>query len=305
MLECRGLGLAYRYGEEVIKVLDSIDLVVDEAGSSVVYGDRLSGKYYLVRVITGLVRPTSGVVLVDGKAIDYGNKRELNMIRRAVQTYFMDVSRSIPGGMTVSMYIDWLSREFRVRDYTWLINDLWSRFDISPNILDKRIHSLPLHILYMIYVSSGLLAKPRYMILENPTGLINYAYRPLITRFIRSLIEDYGVGVLATTSDPRFFREFGEKKYVLFRGRIIEEGGSEVVNQPLHPYIKKEFSGEQVVTDVVDHIYVSEGITRIYDWGRCPYIDECSYSGDRCLSDIPLYEFGGRRVRCILYSGRE
>jgi len=300
MLECKSLSLAYKSDGEVIRIIDSVDIVVDAGGITTVYGDRLSGKYYLIRVITGLIKPTSGSVYIDGVLVNYRDEKGLNMIRRMVQTYFMDVSRSVPSGMTIKMYLDWLSREFGVKEYGWLVSEVWSRYGIEPDILGRRVYETPLHQLYIIYVSSGLLANPKYMLLENPTGLINYAYRRIIYRFITDLVDRYGVGLLITTSDKRLFKEIPGRKYILYRGRVIEEGGRDLPVNPLHPYAMDDLSVEDV-SDIVDHTLVSEGLSKIFDWSSCPYMEECRYSRDECMDDIGLYRYGDRRVRCVLY----
>jgi len=71
MLEIRSLSLVYRYKDRSVKILDSIDISVDRGEVVAVYGDRHSGKYYLVRTVTGLVEPSSGEVYVDGRRVDY------------------------------------------------------------------------------------------------------------------------------------------------------------------------------------------------------------------------------------------
>ncbi len=300
MLEIRGLSLVYRYKETSVRILDSIDLSVDRGEVVAVYGDRHSGKYYLIRSITGLVEPSSGEVLVDGERIDYGDKRGLNRLRRRVQTYFMDVSRSVPAGMTVRSYLEWLAGEFGARDGLGALSRLWGELGISKEVLDRRVYSIPLHQLYVIYVSSGLMASPSYMLLENPTGLIHYPLRGVVARLIRLLAGEYGIGILYTTSDPHLFRELGDRKHVLYRGRIVESGGSDLGVKPLHPYVERELGGDDT-TDVVDAIYVSEGLPKLYDWGRCPYIPECPHASGECEADIPLYRSGDRLVRCVLY----
>jgi len=300
MLEIRSLSLVYRYKDRSVKILDSIDISVDRGEVVAVYGDRHSGKYYLVRTVTGLVEPSSGEVYVDGRRVDYKDRRGLNRLRRRVQTYFMDVSRSVPAGMTVRSYLDWLAGEFGARDGVGTVSSLLQRLGVPQDILDRRVYSLPLHQLYIIYVSSGLMAGPSYMILENPTGLIHYPLRGMIAGLIRVLAGEYGVGILYTTSDAGLFRELGVRKHVLYRGRVIESGGPELGLDPLHPYAEREL-GVDGPSDVVDSIYVSEGLPKLYDWSRCPFIPECPHASGDCEADIPMYRRGDRMVRCVLY----
>jgi len=89
------------------------------------------------------------------------------------------------------------------------------------------------------------------------------------------------VGILYTTSDAGLFRELGVRK-------------------PLHPYAEREL-GVDGPSDVVDSIYVSEGLPKLYDWSRCPFIPECPHASGDCEADIPMYRRGDRMVRCVLY----
>lgn len=67
-----------------IKVLDSINLNIQTGEAVAIIGPSGSGKTTLIRTINGFVVPDSGIVSVDGKVIDYSNKKFLKNLRKKI-----------------------------------------------------------------------------------------------------------------------------------------------------------------------------------------------------------------------------
>ncbi len=290
--------------EYIVKLVDSIDLFLDEGKVTVVYGDRYSGKYFLTRLITGLIQPSKGRVLYKDLDLTTLDKKELMSIRRKVQTYFMD-PLNVFGLKSIGQHLEWLSNVFRSDGFEWIFKEFLSNYGVEMSDSSVKARELPIHKLYLIYVSSGLLAKPEILILENPSALIDYSQRNIIYRFIRELKERFGLTILVTTSDLDLVKSVGDYVYIMFRGRIIEEGSlNDVIKKPLHPYTMKLFNKESI-HDIADIRVLGGESLSIYNWGVCPYSYECPSYSESCNVDVPLFECGDRRVRCVLYSGKQ
>jgi len=221
------------------------------------------------------------------------------MLRRRVQTYFMDPI-NIFGFKSVEHHLKWLQSVLG-GDYQKIVKEVLSKYGIELEDVRNRSPNLPIYKLYLLYVSSGLLANPELLILENPTALIEYRYRGDIHRFIKDLRDDHGISILLTTSDVELVKEIPDYIYVMYRGRIIEEGfRDDIISEPLHPYTKKILL-DKSIHDISDYRMLGGESVSIYNWSICPYSQECPYYMDECNQDIELFESGNRRVRCILY----
>jgi putative ABC transport system ATP-binding protein len=81
-LVAKNVGLAYFDGDRVTKALDDVSLDLPDRGFVGVMGPSGSGKSSLLYILSGLKRPTSGEVMLDGRALSGLRSRELSAIRR-------------------------------------------------------------------------------------------------------------------------------------------------------------------------------------------------------------------------------
>lgn len=286
--------------EYTIKFVDSINLDIKRGYITVLYGDRYSGKYFLIRMLTGLLKPSKGKIYYDGKELTSLSDKELIPIRRRVQTFFMD-PMNVFGFRSIASHLKWLKEVFGSSDYRWIFDEFLSSYGVEYSDSQIRPDNLSIYKLYLIYVASGLLAEPEMIILENPTALIEYRYRDNIYSFISDLRERFNLTILVTTSDITLLERLSDYVYILFRGRVVEEGyRGDVLENPSHPYTCRVLK-DDAYHDVSDIRFADGESVAIYNWSICPYSFECEKYMDDCNIDVPLFEWGNKRVRCVLF----
>lgn len=286
--------------EHIIKFVDGVDLDVEEKSITVVYGDRYSGKYFLTRMLTGLIKPSKGRIYYRDIELTSLPDKELMPIRRKVQTFFMDPMH-VFGFRSVGDHLKWLEDVFQSKEYRWIFDELLIEYGIDYSDTLSKPDKLSIYKLYLIYVASGLLAEPEMIILENPTALIEYKDRGVIHKFIMDLRERFGLTILVTTSDTNLLRSISEYIYIMFRGRIVEEGvKDDVIGSPSHPYTERVLR-DTSYHDVSDSRFADGESITLYNWGICPYSFECEKYNEKCNIDVPLVEWENKRVRCTLY----
>ncbi len=286
--------------EHIIKFVDGVDLDVEKGSITVVYGDRYSGKYFLTRMLTGLIKPSKGKVYYNDIELTSLSDKELMPIRRKVQTFFMDPMH-VFGFKSVGTHLKWLEEVFESREYRWIFDEFLSEYGVEYSDSLFNPNKLSIYKLYLIYVASGLLAEPEMIILENPTALIEYGDRSVIHRFISDLRERFSLTILITTSDTALLQSIPDYIYIMFRGRIVEEGSrDDVIERPSHPYTEKVLR-DMSYHDVSDSRFADGESIALYNWSICPYSFECGKYNEDCNIDVPLVEWENKRVRCTLY----
>lgn len=288
--------------EHIIKFVDGVDLEVEEGSITVIYGDRYSGKYFLTRMLTGLIKPSKGRVFYNDMELTSLSDKELMPIRRKVQTFFMDPMH-VFGFKSVGTHLKWLEEVFESREYKWIFEEFLSKYGVNYSDSHFNPDKLSIYKLYLIYVASGLLAEPEMIILENPTALIEYGDRDVIHKFIMELRDRFGLTILVTTSDTALLNSVPDYIYILFRGRIVEEGlKDDVVENPSHPYTMKLLS-DRSYHDVSDTRFADGESATLFNWSICPYSFECEKYSEACNIDVPLFEWEHKKIRCTLYQG--
>jgi len=157
--------LVVRYGE--IEALRGVSLKVDSGGVVTLLGSNGAGKSTTLRAISGLAKPTSGEILFDGKSI-VGLGPEA-IVRLGIS--HVPEGRRVFPGLTVKENIMLGASNRRVAK-AQLSREADGMFDLFPDIrafADKLGWTLSGGQLQMVAVARGLMAKPRLLLLDEPS----------------------------------------------------------------------------------------------------------------------------------------
>ena len=92
-------------------------------------------------------------------------------------------------------------------------------------------------------IASAMVILPKLLICDEPTTALDVRVQAQILKLLRSLSEEYGVGILLISHDLRVIRQLCDRVAVMYKGKIVEEGPTErVFNNPQHEYTKQLIS---------------------------------------------------------------
>ena len=216
LLEIRDL--IVRYGE--IEALRGISLTVDEGQVVTLLGANGAGKSTTLRALSGLTRPASGDILFDGKSI-VGLGPEA-IVRLGIS--HVPEGRRVFPGLTVKENI-MLGGSNRRASKAELSREADAMFDLFPDIRsfsNALGWTLSGGQLQMVAVARGLMAKPRLLLLDEPSlGLA-----PVIVRAVFKIISEIRrtTTVLLVEQNARMGLSVADYGYVLETGRIVLGG---------------------------------------------------------------------------------
>lgn len=216
LLEIRNLNV--RYGE--IEALRGVSFTVDEGQVVTLLGANGAGKSTTLRAISGLARPAAGEILFDGKSIA-GLGPEV-IVRRGIS--HVPEGRRVFPGLTVKENI-MLGGSNRRAAAAELSREADAMFDLFPDIRkfsDSLGWTLSGGQLQMVAVARGLMAKPRLLLLDEPSlGLA-----PVIVQAVFRIIYEIRrqTTVLLVEQNARMGLSVADHGYVLETGRIVLGG---------------------------------------------------------------------------------
>jgi branched-chain amino acid transport system ATP-binding protein len=216
LLEVRDLNV--RYGE--IEALRGISFTVEEGQVVTLLGANGAGKSTTLRAISGLTRPASGEILFDGKSIA-GLGPEV-IVRQGIS--HVPEGRRVFPGLTVKENI-MLGGSNRRAAKAELSREADAMFDLFPDIRkfsDSLGWTLSGGQLQMVAVARGLMAKPRLLLLDEPSlGLA-----PVIVQAVFRIISEIRqhTTVLLVEQNARMGLSVADHGYVLETGRIVLGG---------------------------------------------------------------------------------
>lgn len=237
---------------KVISALQGMDLELKEGEYVSIIGPNGSGKTTLARLLNGLLLPSSGEVLVDG--LNSKVKEDLRLIRQKVGMVFQNpenqiittsVEREIAFGLE---NLNLPSEEIRER-VEWALSafHLWEYKNSAP-------HSLSGGEKQRLAIASVLAMRPKYLILDEPTSLLDPEGRQMFNLLIKKLVAEGKVTIINITQFPEEAL-LAERLLVLDKGKIFLDDSPERV-------FEEETKLKKIGLSITKSLEIANGLER-------------------------------------------
>jgi branched-chain amino acid transport system ATP-binding protein len=216
MLEVQGIDAGYRD----LQALWDVSLRVSEGELVALVGPNGAGKSTTLKVISGLIKPTAGKVLLDGHSL---TKEPPHRI------VDLGISQVLEGGrvfteLTVLENLELGSFGAKARkakdENLERVFDLFSRLQERQG---QRAGTLSGGERQMLAIGRALMSAPRLLMLDEPS----FGLAPILVELIFEMITEInrqGVTVLLVEQNVRAALELTQRAYVIENGRVVGEG---------------------------------------------------------------------------------
>jgi osmoprotectant transport system ATP-binding protein len=240
MLEMRGVSKSFG-GATVVQPLD---LSIAAGEIVVLLGPSGCGKTTILRMVAGLVSPSTGQIVVDETPL---NARSIAAVRRKLG-YVIQEGGLFPH-LTGEQNVTLMARHER-----------WPRARLDERLAELlEMTQFPREGLrrYPNELSGGqrqrlslmraLFLSPRILLLDEPLGALDPLIRAGLQRDLKQVFERAQATVLLVTHDLVEADRFADRVCVMHAGRIVQQGSlAEIMHRPADDFVR-EFVGSQVV----------------------------------------------------------
>jgi oligopeptide/dipeptide ABC transporter ATP-binding protein len=276
----------------------SITAIVGESGS---------GKTTLARLLLGLVTPTSGEVLYQGRDLLALSGAERRDFRRDIQAIFQDPYGVYNPFYRVDHVLTMPVAKFRLAktrsQARSLIEEALHAVGLRPEeILGRFPHQLSGGQRQRVMVARALLLRPRMIVADEPVSMVDASLRATILGSLRQLNQERGISIIYITHDLATAYQVADNIVVLYRAAIAEAGDVErVVKAPQHPYTQLLIASIPQVSTERNWLDGQEASQRTGPGNAgCRFVARCPVAMPICHTTVPpLYNTEpGRVVAC-------
>jgi branched-chain amino acid transport system ATP-binding protein len=230
------VGLRRSFGG--IRAADDVSLRLEKGSRHALIGPNGAGKTTLINLLTGVLRPSAGRILLDGE--DIAGLRPDQRVRRGLARTFQ-INQLFPA-MTPLETVALAVSHRQGEDRQWWRTlgsrpavvdeavEILERFGLA-DAMDEPVSGLPYGRQRLLEIALAIACRPRVLLLDEPAAGVPEAERDGILAGVAALPGD--VSVLLIEHDMDIVFRFADRISVLVAGALLTEGtAAEVANDP-------------------------------------------------------------------------
>lgn len=245
MISLRQLKIAF--GDKV--VLNDLDLDVYKGETLAVIGPSGTGKSTVIKVLTGLLAPTSGSVVIDGQetsGFDDDKWDELRCHMGVVFQYsalfdFLSVGENVAFGLRRHFKLPEAEIQQRVATLLEMVG--------MPGTQSLMPAELSGGMKKRVGLARALAMQPQVVFYDEPTSGLDPVMTMTISRLMRKTQQTLGVTSLLVTHDMESAYYAADRIAMLYKGKIVQIGTPDEIRKSMNPIVYAFVNGLELKED--------------------------------------------------------
>ena len=233
MIKIRQLKIAF--GDKL--VLNDLDLDVYEGETLAVIGPSGTGKSTVIKVLTGLLPPTNGSVVIDGQETSGYSEEEWDGLRRRMGVVFqysalfdfLSVGENVAFGLRRYFKLS----EEEIQERVAQLLDLVGMPDTQKMLPSELSGGMKKRVA----LSRALAMEPRIVLYDEPTSGLDPVMTMTISRLIRKTQQQLGLTSVLVTHDMDSAYFAADRIAMLDKGKIVQIGTPDEIRQSKNPVV--------------------------------------------------------------------
>ncbi|WJR77263.1 oligopeptide/dipeptide ABC transporter ATP-binding protein [Bradyrhizobium sp. NP1] len=236
--------LGHRRRGARVHAVNGLSFSVDRGQTLSLVGESGCGKSTVARLVTGLHRPDSGAVYIDGTEVSrLRRRRDLRPFGRRLQMIFQDPFASLNPRWRVAQIVAEPMRAFALTCERSAIEarvaELLTQVGLRPEDAQKFPHEFSGGQRQRISIARALASNPEFLVCDEPTSALDVSVQSQILNLLTELQERLKLGYLFISHNLSVVYHVSHRVGVMYLGRLVEIGPTDAIfSRPRHPYTR-------------------------------------------------------------------
>ncbi len=288
-----------------LKAVDGVSLRLMRGETLGLVGESGCGKSTLAKMLLGLLPPTSGDVLVNGKHLTAADRR---LMSRHIQPIFQDPYSSLNPRKTLRQIVTLpliVHQLGTAKEQRQQVERMFDIVGLPKRVIDSYPGQLSGGQRQRVAIARALIMRPDVLICDEPTSALDVSVQAQILNLLLELKQEFGLTYLLISHNLAVIEHLADRVAVMYLGRIVEQRSREALfAQPGHPYTRA----------LLDSVLTPDATLGIPDIGLsgtfpnpisppsgCAFHPRCPKAFTPCASVSPTSSpIAGGRVACHL-----
>ena len=297
-----------------VSAVDDVSFTIRRGEVFGLVGESGCGKTTIGRMLAGLLAPTSGSIVFDGRELTGMSARERRALTSSIQLVFQDPYASLDPRMTVAEIIaepivaHGMLSPAEIPDR---VAELLELVGLSPSMASRYPHEFSGGQRQRIGIARALAPRPKLIICDEAVSALDVSVQAQVLNLLQDLKERLGLSYLFIAHGLNVVKHISDRVGVMYLGKLMEIAeGSELYRHPLCPYTQALLSAIPSVDPTVRRkriILEGDVPSPIDPPPGCRFASRCYAKVGACEVVFPelraLAGEAGHEVACHRYDG--
>ena len=286
-----------------VTAVNTVSLKIKPGETFGLVGESGCGKSTLAKMLVGLLKPTSGRIIIDGEIFD---KSDPKIFGKKIQYVFQDPISSLNPRKTIRQIIEAPLKNLhgmKRPNRDTRIKELFDAVNLRLDFLDRYPHEFSGGQAQRIGIARALAAEPKILVLDEPVSALDVSIQAQVLNLLEELKEKFGLTYFFISHDLSVVEAVSDRVAVMYFGSIVEVGtAKEIFSKPKHPYTKLLADSAPVIGkpltlneksgyELPDILNPPIG---------CAFSERCVFAKELCSKETPIFHESedGSAVSC-------